>query len=116
MPLWIAASFSCCPSRKTHRPKPEKKCQPEATVLGVPCPTAIFTFGLLFWTVRPIPRHLLVIPLLWALTGSTAVFLFGVLQDLGLLISGLLGLLLLRRDGRGNLEAEATTPSTEEGA
>lgn len=76
----------------------------EVPVLGVPCPTTIFTFGLLFWAVRPVPRHLLVIPLLWAFLGSTAVLLLGVLQDVGLLVSGLLGLLLLRR-------AASTVPS-----
>jgi hypothetical protein len=69
----------------------------EVPVLGVPCPTTIFTFGLLFWAARPIPRQLLVIPLVWALVGATAVFLLGVLQDTGLLVAGLLGLLLLRR-------------------
>jgi hypothetical protein len=69
----------------------------EVPVLGVPCPTTIFTFGLLFWAALPIPRHLLVIPLVWAFIGSTAVFLLGVLQDVGLLVAGLLGLLLLRR-------------------
>lgn len=68
----------------------------EVPILGVPCPTTIFTFGLLFWAARQIPRHLLVIPLLWALIGSTAVFLLGVVQDLGLLVAGLLGLLLRR--------------------
>jgi hypothetical protein len=68
----------------------------EVPVLGVPCPTSILTFGLLFWAVRPIPRHLLVIPLVWAFLGSTAVVLLGVLQDVGLLVAGLLGLLLLR--------------------
>ena len=74
----------------------------EVPLLGVPCPTTIFTFGLLFWAVRPIPRHLLVIPLLWAIIGSSAVFLFGVVQDLGLLVAGLLGLLLLRAGGRSS--------------
>ena len=69
----------------------------EVPVLGVPCPTTIFTFGLLFWAVRPIPRHLLVIPVVWAFLGSTAVVLLGVLQDVGLLVTGLLGLMLLRR-------------------
>lgn len=69
----------------------------EVPALGVPCPTTIFTFGLLFWAARPIPRHLLVLPVLWAFLGSTAVFLLGVVQDLGLLVSGLLGLLLLRQ-------------------
>ena len=69
----------------------------EVPVLGVPCPTTIFTFGLLFWAARPIPRHLLVIPLVWAALGTTAVVLLGVPQDAGLLVAGLLGLLLLRR-------------------
>lgn len=70
----------------------------EVPVLGVPCPTTIFTFGLLFWAARPIPRHVVVIPLVWAFLGSTAVVLLGVVQDLGLLVAGLLGLLLLRRE------------------
>ena len=68
----------------------------EIPVMGVPCPTTIFTFGLLFWAARPIPRHLLVIPLAWAFLGISAVFLLGVLQDVGLLVAGLLGLSLLR--------------------
>lgn len=68
----------------------------EVPVLGVPCPTTIFTFGLLFWAARPVPRLLLVIPLVWAFLGSTAILLLGVPQDVGLLVAGLLGLLLLR--------------------
>lgn len=68
----------------------------EVPFLGVPCPTTIFTFGLLFWAVRPVPRHLLIIPLLWALFGSSAVVLLGVVPDVGLLVAGLLGLLLFR--------------------
>lgn len=84
----------------------------EVPVLGVPCPTTIFTLGLLFWAVRPLPRHLLVIPLLWALIGSTAVLLLGVVQDLGLLISGLLGLLLLRSGGKKVWSAGGTVPGS----
>jgi hypothetical protein len=76
----------------------------EVPVLGVPCPTTIFTFGLLFWAARPIPRHLLVIPLVWAFLGSTAVVFLGVLQDVGLMVAGLLGLMLLRR-------ADSTVPT-----
>jgi hypothetical protein len=87
----------------------------EVPVLGVPCPTTIFTFGLLFWAAGPLPRHLLVIPLSWALIGSTAVFLLGVVQDLGLLVAGLLGLLLTRSYGRGKVEGRSVTPSAESG-
>lgn len=73
----------------------------------MPCPTTIYTFGLLFWAVRPIPRHLLVIPLLWSFIGSTAVFLLSVVQDLGLLVAGLLVLLLFRPDVPGDRTAAA---------
>jgi hypothetical protein len=47
----------------------------------------------------------LVIPLLWALVGSTAAFTLGVVEDYGLLVAGLLGfLLLLFRDHRNDPE------------
>lgn len=73
----------------------------EVPVLGVPCPTTIFTFGLLFWATRPVPRYVLVIPLAWAFFGITAVFLLGVLQDVGLFVAGLVGLMLLRGERSG---------------
>jgi hypothetical protein len=53
---------------------------------GAPCPTVIYTFGLLL-LARSVPAWLLVIPGLWALVGSSAVLAFGVLQDVGLLAS-----------------------------
>lgn len=68
----------------------------ELPVLGVPCPTTIFTLGLLAWTQPGRSRYLLVIPILWAAIGGTAAFTLGVTQDLGLLAAGLLALLLLR--------------------
>jgi hypothetical protein len=64
---------------------------------GAPCPTTIFTLGVLFLARKTFPRYLLVIPLLWAGIGSFAAFRLGVPQDYGLLAAGLLGLLLLRR-------------------
>jgi hypothetical protein len=78
----------------------------EVPTLGVPCPTTIFTIGLLFWVARPLPLRLLVIPLLWAFVGSSAVILLGVVQDVGLLASGLLGLFLLRSARGGELVEE----------
>jgi len=69
----------------------------ELPILGVPCPTTILTFGLLFWARPGLPRWLLVIPLLWAAVGSTAAFSFGVWQDLGLLVAALTALSRLRR-------------------
>lgn len=72
---------------------------PRGPIFGVtPCPNAIFTFGLLLLTDRPVPRWLLPIPLLWSIVGLTAVVSLGMLEDLPLPFAGLLatGLLLFR--------------------
>lgn len=67
---------------------------------GAPCPTTIFTFGVLFAARPPIPRYLLIIPLLWAAIGFFAALHLDVPQDYGLLIAGVLGLWLLRERPR----------------
>jgi hypothetical protein len=68
---------------------------------GVPCPTTIFTFGLLCFAWQPVPRYILAIPIIWSAIGGSAAFLLGVPQDLGLLVAGAIGLVLLfhRREG-----------------
>jgi hypothetical protein len=67
----------------------------------VPCPTTIFTFGLLLWTERAVPKYLLVIPLLWTVIGSSAAWLLGFWEDLGLLVAGILsGGMIVYRDRR----------------
>ena len=69
---------------------------PQAPMFGVaPCPTTIFTFGLLLWTSDRVPGVLLIIPTLWALIGFTAAFTLGILEDTGLLVAGLVGTGLL---------------------
>lgn len=73
---------------------------PRAPVFGVaPCPTAIFTFGILLLARGPVPARLLAVPLLWALVGASAAIHLRVREDLGLLAAGLLatGWLLLAR-------------------
>lgn len=62
---------------------------PEAPTFGVPCPTTIFTFGLLLWTNKKVPFYVLIVPLLWAAIGSSAAILFGIYEDLGLLAAGI---------------------------
>jgi len=72
---------------------------PSSPTFGVPCPLTIFTFGILLWTMAPIPFVLLIIPLLWSFIGFNAVLHFGVWQDVGLLLSGLIATyILLMRD------------------
>lgn len=60
---------------------------PQSPTFGLPCPTTIFTFGMLVWTDRSFPAYILAIPVLWSVIGSTAALAFGVTEDFGLLIS-----------------------------
>ena len=73
---------------------------PRSPSFGVaPCPTTIFSFGLLRLTSAKVPRSVLVIPFLWSLLGFTASFLLGVPEDIGLVVAGVLSVgLLLWRD------------------
>ncbi len=57
---------------------------PYAPTFGLPCPTTIFTFGLLLWAQRPFPYALLIVPALWALTGTFAAISLGMPADFGL--------------------------------
>jgi len=83
---------------------------PQAPMFGVsPCPTTIFTFGLLLWTRGRVPAWLLIIPTLWALIGFTAALTLGILEDTGLLVTGLFGTgLLLYRNRSGREDPRKT--------
>lgn len=70
---------------------------PEIPTFGLPCPTTIFTIGILAFLSAPIPRSVFVVPLLWSAIGVQAAFLLGVPQDLGLGVAGLAGLALAAR-------------------
>lgn len=71
---------------------------PRMPVFGVaPCPTTIFTFGLLLKARGRVPWSLLVIPFLWSLVGGSAAFVLAVPEDYGLIIAGLSGTWLIAR-------------------
>lgn len=65
---------------------------PAAPTFGLPCPTTIFTIGVLLSMITPAPRSVFAVPLLWSAIGSIAAFKLDVLQDLGLLVAGIVGL------------------------
>jgi len=64
---------------------------PAMPTFGLPCPTTIFTIGMLSLLVTPYPRIPIVVPVLWCLVGSQAAFLLGVPQDLALIVAGMVG-------------------------
>lgn len=66
----------------------------------VPCPTAIFTLGILLWTDKKVPKYILIIPALLSLAGIIAI-VKTIYEDMGLLILGLLAVfLIIYRDKR----------------
>lgn len=80
---------------------------PAMPTFGLPCPTTIFTIGMLAFLTAPYPRSPLVVPLMWCLVGGSAAFLLGVPQDLGLFAAAALTAILLARPQRS-----AATPAS----
>jgi hypothetical protein len=63
---------------------------PENPTFGLPCPTTIFTLGILIWIKGKIPLYIIVIPLLWSVLGFSAAVNLGIKEDTGLIISGII--------------------------
>lgn len=74
---------------------------PMAPTFGLPCPTTVFTLGMLLLARRPVPAALWIVPLGWSAVGSVAAFRLGVVEDYGLLLAGVstLAVLLATRAG-----------------
>jgi hypothetical protein len=78
----------------------------------VPCPTTAFTFGLLMLADVKVPKHLLVIPILFAIGGVVPVSR-GILEDVGLLVAGVLGTaMILYKDSKRKMITAQTGPVT----
>ena len=67
---------------------------PGIPTFGMPCPTTVFTIGMLSFSSTPVPRYVFAIPIAWAFVGGQAAFLLGVYEDLGLLVAGMVALWL----------------------
>ena len=81
---------------------------PKVPMFGVaPCPTTIFTFGILLWTTKLVPSYLLIIPLLWSIVGMSAAVNLKVPQDYGLVVAGVIGTMLILIQNR---EVRKKTP------
>lgn len=68
---------------------------PAMPTFGLPCPTTIFTIGVLCFLAAPFPRYILAAPVLWSAVGSQAAFLLGIYQDIGLLVAGIIAVYLI---------------------
>jgi hypothetical protein len=69
---------------------------PAAPAFGIaPCPTTIFTFGLLLWTRKPTPSYVLLIPLLWSLIAAPSAIGMGVYEDILMPVASVVGSVLI---------------------
>ena len=84
----------------------------ESPTFGLPCPTTIFTMGLLACLVKPYPRSVFVVPILWSLVGVQAAFLLAVPQDLGLAVVAAVGLVLIARARSPAPSSHASLPAS----
>ena len=57
---------------------------PRLPTFGLPCPTTVFTLGILLFARRPIPTSLFVVPIGWSVVGTSAAVQLGVPEDFGL--------------------------------
>lgn len=71
---------------------------PSGPSFGAPCPITIFTLGIMLWTIPRIPLGLTLIPLTWAIIGSSAAVEFGIFEDFALGLSAIIvGSTLIRQ-------------------
>ncbi len=78
-----------------------------------PCPTTIFTIGMLMLARGRWVKWLSIIPLLWSLVGLAAALQLGIPEDFGLPVAGLLLLILIAYDavqGRLKMRLAAGAP------
>ena len=73
---------------------------PAVPTFGVPCPTTIFTLGVLMWCLRPVPWSVLVVPVAWSAIATVAAIAFDVVEDFALPVAAALAVAVLARPSR----------------
>ncbi|MGK2862684.1 MAG: DUF6064 family protein [Chitinophagaceae bacterium] len=68
---------------------------PSSPTFGLPCPTTIFTLGVLLLTMKKCPIAILIVPFVWSIIGFTAAFQFGMFEDTALIVASLISACLL---------------------
>lgn len=67
---------------------------PSTPTFGLPCPTTIFTFGMIM-LMEDRKKIIFIIPIVWSLVGFIAALKLGIYQDVGLLIAGVISAIIL---------------------
>jgi hypothetical protein len=71
---------------------------PEAPTFGLPCPTTVFTFGLLLWAGPTLPGPVFIIPIGWSLVATSAALRLGMTEDVSLPVAAIIAsAIMLRR-------------------
>lgn len=72
---------------------------PNTPTFGLPCPTTIFTLGLLLFCVDGIRWYIVIIPILWSMIGVSAAINLSIKQDYFLALAGIasIGLFIARK-------------------
>ena len=65
---------------------------PKMPTFGLPCPTTIFTIGILLFSKNRLPWYIYLIPLLWSFVGVSAALTLSIKEDFALGITGAVGL------------------------
>ncbi|MDD5564580.1 MAG: DUF6064 family protein [Thermoanaerobaculaceae bacterium] len=82
----------------------------------VPCPTTVFTLGVLLWSTTRVPRHVLAIPFLYSLGGVGPVS-NGIVEDAGLVVAGVVSTgMILYRDHRQGGHVVHPSPQAAKGS
>jgi hypothetical protein len=63
---------------------------PFSPTFGLPCPTTIFTLGILMASSPKLPAYIFIIPVFWSLIGTMAAIQLSMKEDYGLMISALI--------------------------
>jgi hypothetical protein len=62
---------------------------PRMPAFGVPCPTTLFTAGILLTATPPVPRSVFMIPIVWGVIGGSAAVSLGIVPDYLLFVAAL---------------------------
>ncbi|MBL7740400.1 MAG: hypothetical protein JNK14_14380 [Chitinophagaceae bacterium] len=76
---------------------------PYSPTFGLPCPTTIYTFGMLLLAEKRLSLYLLIIPFIWSVIGFSAALALGMYEDTGLIVAAIAAAMIGYRN-RGNKE------------